>query len=86
MTSAILRGHDLAEPDRMHAARLMGSVFHGYVGLEMAGGFERSVPHAQEPGPGSSIPSTLCYGTGPHPDRTRAAPLEAVRRAEPRRK
>ncbi|MEV7957038.1 TetR-like C-terminal domain-containing protein [Streptomyces sp. NPDC088141] len=37
-----------AEPGRTHAVRLMGSVLHGYVGPETAGGFEHSVPHAQE--------------------------------------
>ncbi|MER6124940.1 WHG domain-containing protein [Streptomyces sp. NPDC001795] len=48
MTRAILRGYDLAEPDRTHAVRLLGSVFHGYVSLESAGGFSRSAPDSQE--------------------------------------
>jgi AcrR family transcriptional regulator len=48
MTRAILRGYDLTEPDRTHAVRLLGSVFHGYVSLEMAGGFSHSAPDAQE--------------------------------------
>ncbi|MER6350723.1 WHG domain-containing protein [Streptomyces sp. NPDC001634] len=48
MTRAILRGYDLAEPDRTHAVRLLGSVFHGYVSLESAGGFSHSAPDSQE--------------------------------------
>ncbi|MFF3516684.1 TetR/AcrR family transcriptional regulator [Streptomyces sp. NPDC002573] len=42
MARAILRGHDLTEPDQTHAVRMLGSVFHGYVSLELAGGFECS--------------------------------------------
>ncbi len=48
MTRAILRGYDLAEPDQTHAVRLLGSVFHGYVDLELAGGFAHSAPDSQE--------------------------------------
>ncbi|WP_330334166.1 WHG domain-containing protein [Streptomyces sp. NBC_00536] len=48
MTRAILRGYDLAEPDQTHAVRLLGSVFHGYVTLELSGGFSHSAPDAQE--------------------------------------
>ncbi|MGW2447293.1 TetR/AcrR family transcriptional regulator [Streptomyces sp. NPDC001675] len=48
MTRAILRGYDLAEPDQTHAVRLLGSVFHGYVDLEAAGGFSHSAPASQE--------------------------------------
>ncbi|MFE1886119.1 TetR/AcrR family transcriptional regulator [Streptomyces diastatochromogenes] len=48
MTRAILRGYDLAEPDQTHAVRLLGSVFHGYVSLEAAGGFSHSAPDSQE--------------------------------------
>lgn len=48
MTRAILRGYDLTEPDQTHAIRLLGSVFHGYVSLETAGGFSHSAPDAQE--------------------------------------
>ncbi|MBQ0826368.1 TetR/AcrR family transcriptional regulator [Streptomyces tagetis] len=44
MTRAILRGYDLAEPDQTHAVRLLGSVFHGYVSLELSGGFDHSAP------------------------------------------
>ncbi|MFF6782655.1 WHG domain-containing protein [Streptomyces sp. NPDC012510] len=48
MTRAILRGYDLTEPDQTHAVRLLGSVFHGYVDLESAGGFSHSAPDSQE--------------------------------------
>ncbi|RLV04443.1 TetR family transcriptional regulator [Streptomyces griseocarneus] len=48
MMRAILRGYDLAEPEQTHAIRLLGSVFHGYVGLEAAGGFSHSAPDSQE--------------------------------------
>lgn len=48
MTRAILRGYDLPEPDETHAVRMLGSVFHGYVTLEAAGGFDHSAPGPQE--------------------------------------
>ncbi|MER5724890.1 MULTISPECIES: TetR/AcrR family transcriptional regulator [Streptomyces] len=48
MTRAILRGYDLAEPDRTHAVRLLGSVFHGYISLESGGSFDHSSPGTQE--------------------------------------
>ncbi|MET7365722.1 TetR-like C-terminal domain-containing protein [Streptomyces sp. NPDC005566] len=48
MTRAILRGYDLQEPDQTHAVRLLGSFFHGYVSLEMGGGFSHSAPDTQE--------------------------------------
>lgn len=48
MMRAILRGYDLTEPDQTNAVRLMGSVFHGYVSLEMGGGFSHSAPDTQE--------------------------------------
>ncbi|MFD7663804.1 TetR/AcrR family transcriptional regulator [Streptomyces sp. NPDC059788] len=48
MTRAILRGYDLTEPDQTHAVRLLGSVFHGYVSLELAGGFSHSAPGSDE--------------------------------------
>ena len=48
MTRAILRGYDLTEPDQTHAVRMLGSVFHGYVSLELSGGFSHSAPDAQE--------------------------------------
>ncbi|MEU9453528.1 WHG domain-containing protein [Streptomyces sp. NPDC048277] len=48
MTRAILRGYDLTEPDETHAVRMLGSVFHGYVDLELSGGFSHSAPDSQE--------------------------------------
>ncbi|MFE3824560.1 TetR/AcrR family transcriptional regulator [Streptomyces sp. NPDC059092] len=48
MTRAILRGYDLTEPDQTHAVRMLGSFFHGYVSLELAGGFSHSVPDSQQ--------------------------------------
>ncbi|MGW4239512.1 TetR/AcrR family transcriptional regulator [Streptomyces sp. NPDC004749] len=48
MTRAILRGYDLTEPDVTHAVRLLGSVFHGYVTLELGGGFSHSAPDSRE--------------------------------------
>jgi AcrR family transcriptional regulator len=48
MTRAILRGYDLTEPEQTHAVRLVGSVFRGYVDLEMGGGFDHSAPDSQE--------------------------------------
>lgn len=48
MARAILRGYDLPEPDQTHAVRLLGSVFHGYISLETAGGFSHSAPAPEE--------------------------------------
>lgn len=48
MTRAILRGYDLAEPDQTHAVRMLGSLFHGYVSLEAAGGFSHTDVASQE--------------------------------------
>ncbi|KAB2349120.1 TetR/AcrR family transcriptional regulator [Actinomadura rudentiformis] len=39
LTRAILHDYDLQEPDETDAVRLLGSVFHGYVSLEVAGAF-----------------------------------------------
>ncbi|VXB56635.1 TetR/AcrR family transcriptional regulator [Nocardioides sp. AX2bis] len=46
MTRALLRGYDLKEPDATHAVRLLGSLFHGWSSLELAGGFDHSAPDA----------------------------------------
>ena len=51
MTRAVLRGYHLSEPDQTHAVRLLGSVFHGYVDLEQAGGFAHSAPPADQTWP-----------------------------------
>ncbi|WP_159944475.1 MULTISPECIES: TetR/AcrR family transcriptional regulator [unclassified Nocardiopsis] len=48
MTRAVLRGYDLAEPEQTHAVRLLGSVFHGYVSLELGGGFSHSAPDTEQ--------------------------------------
>ncbi|MEV8034309.1 TetR/AcrR family transcriptional regulator [Streptomyces sp. NPDC002742] len=48
MMRAILRGYHLTEPDQTHAVRMLGSVFHGYVSLEIGGGFSHSSPDSQE--------------------------------------
>jgi AcrR family transcriptional regulator len=45
---AILLGYELGETDRTHAVRLIGSTFHGYISLELAGGFDHSEPGPQE--------------------------------------
>jgi AcrR family transcriptional regulator len=42
MTRAILRGYDLPEPDQTDAVRFLGSTFHGYVSLELAGAFRHT--------------------------------------------
>lgn len=46
LSRAVLRGYDLPEPEQTHAVRLMGSVFHGFTALELAGGFRHSSPDA----------------------------------------
>ncbi|MFG1606246.1 TetR/AcrR family transcriptional regulator [Actinoplanes sp. NPDC049265] len=54
MTFAILRGYDLPDSERVHAVRLLGSIFHGYVRMELGGAFDHSVP-----GTGESWPRVL---------------------------
>ncbi|ACU38086.1 TetR/AcrR family transcriptional regulator [Actinosynnema pretiosum subsp. pretiosum] len=44
LARAVLRGYDLPEAEQVHAVRFMGSVFHGYAELELAGSFEHSEP------------------------------------------
>ncbi|MFJ1708476.1 TetR/AcrR family transcriptional regulator [Kitasatospora sp. NPDC088346] len=48
MTRAILRGYHLTEPGQTHAVRMLGSVFHGYIELELAGGFSHTAVDPQE--------------------------------------
>ncbi|WP_224283354.1 TetR/AcrR family transcriptional regulator [Streptomyces sp. LS1784] len=48
MARAILRGYDLTEPEQTHAVRMLGSVFHGYISLEAAGGFSHTAVDAQQ--------------------------------------
>lgn len=47
-TKAILRGYDIPASEHPHAVRLLGSVFHGYVSLEMGGSFSHSAPDTDE--------------------------------------
>ncbi|MCX5199493.1 WHG domain-containing protein [Streptomyces sp. NBC_00249] len=42
LTYGMLRGYGLAEPDLTDAGRLLRSTFHGYVHLELSGGFGHS--------------------------------------------
>lgn len=51
LTRAVLRGYDLDEPAQTDAIRLLGSVFHGYVSLELAGSFSHSSPPSDESWP-----------------------------------
>ncbi len=48
MMRAVLRGYALEERDQTHAVRLLGSVFHGFVALELAGAFAHSEPAPQD--------------------------------------
>lgn len=41
---AALRDYHLGPADETHAVRIVGSVLHGFVALELAGGFEHSDP------------------------------------------
>jgi AcrR family transcriptional regulator len=45
---AVLRAYDLDEPAQTDAIRLLGSVIHGYVTLELAGAFAYSAPDSAE--------------------------------------
>jgi hypothetical protein len=42
LTSAVLRGYGLEEPEGLDAARLLRSTFHGFATLEAAGAFAHS--------------------------------------------
>jgi AcrR family transcriptional regulator len=44
LTSAMLRGYHLGEPEALDAARLLRSTFHGFATLEATGGFAHSRP------------------------------------------
>ncbi|GGU75682.1 transcriptional regulator [Streptomyces litmocidini] len=46
LTHGMLRGYGLREPDLTDAGRLLRSAFHGYVHLELGGGFAHSRPVA----------------------------------------
>lgn len=47
MTQAVLRSYALSEADQVHAIRLLGSFFMGFVTLELAQSFSHSAPDAQ---------------------------------------
>jgi AcrR family transcriptional regulator len=51
LTRPVLRGYHLSEPSQTDAMRLLGSVFHGYVTLELAGSFSHSSPPSAESWP-----------------------------------
>jgi AcrR family transcriptional regulator len=42
MTRAVLRGYRLSEPDQTDAVRMMHGTFHGFVSLELSGGFRHT--------------------------------------------
>jgi AcrR family transcriptional regulator len=48
MMRAVLRGYDLREPDQTHAVRMLGGIFHGYVELELSGGFAHTAVDPEE--------------------------------------
>ena len=48
LARAVLRSYALAEPDETHAVRLLGAMVRGWTDLELAGGFARSEPDAEE--------------------------------------
>lgn len=45
---AVLRDYGLEPVEETHAVRIVGSVLHGFVSLELAGGFEHSEPNHAE--------------------------------------
>lgn len=47
LTRAVLRDYGLQGDDQTHAVRLLGSVVHGFVDLELSGGFSHSLPDAE---------------------------------------
>ena len=47
LARAVLRDYRLTGPDQTHAVRLIGSVVHGFVSLELSGSFSHSAPDAQ---------------------------------------
>lgn len=47
MTRAVLRDYALEGDDQTHAVRLLGSLVHGFVDLELSGGFSHSRPDAE---------------------------------------
>lgn len=49
LARAVVRGYAMTDADeRTHAVRLLGSLVHGYVSLELAGGFAHSAPSSDD--------------------------------------
>lgn len=48
LARALLEGYDVTGVDVTHAVRLLGSLVHGYVSLELAGGFAHSAPSSDD--------------------------------------
>ncbi|MEU6023736.1 TetR-like C-terminal domain-containing protein [Micromonospora sp. NPDC047134] len=48
LARAVLRCYELGEPEQTHAVRLLGSVFHGFASLELAGAFSHSLPDSEQ--------------------------------------
>ncbi len=48
LSYAVLRGYGHEGLDATHAVRLIGSVLHGFIDLELSGGFEHSEPSGGE--------------------------------------
>lgn len=44
LTRALLRGYALDDTQQVHAIRLIGSLLHGFISLELAGSFDHSTP------------------------------------------
>ncbi|MFW6773440.1 TetR/AcrR family transcriptional regulator [Nocardioides sp. CPCC 205120] len=53
LTRAVLRGYDLPAEAEVLAVRLLGSVVHGYVDLELSGAFDHSDPPPAATWPGA---------------------------------
>jgi AcrR family transcriptional regulator len=48
LARAVLRDYRITGADETHAVRLLGSLVHGYVSLELAGGFAHSRPSSDQ--------------------------------------
>jgi AcrR family transcriptional regulator len=69
MIRALLRGYDLPEPDQTDAVRFLGGTFHGYVSLELAGGF-RHTPRAADTS-WAWVLDTLDFALRNHPGKSK---------------
>ena len=70
MIRALLRGYDLPEPDQTDAVRFLGGTFHGYVSLELAGGF-RHTPRAADTS-WAWVLDTLDFALRNHPGKSKS--------------